>query len=136
MAFVCGEGEWSGVKKIAGRVSDDMKAVFGSRPEVLESAELSENVTMPILFGTVGKSKLIDSLAKAGVIDLSEVKDRREVFTIAVVKDVPKKAVNKGQGSFKTAVIIAGSEKRGTIYGLFHLSEMLGVSPFITLTSG
>ncbi len=131
VAFVCGEGEWSGVKKIAGRVSDDMKAVFGSRPEVLESAELSENVTMPILFGTVGKSKLIDSLAKAGVIDLSEVKDRREVFTIAVVKDVPKKAVNKGQGSFKTAVVIAGSEKRGTIYGLFHLSEMLGVSPFI-----
>ena len=131
VAFVSGAGEWSGVNKIAGRVSDDMKAVFGAQPKVYEAAEITDAVTLPVLYGTIGKSKLIDGLEKAGVIDLSDVKGNREVFTIAVLKDVPKKAVNKGQGSFKTAVVIAGSEKRGTVYGLFHLSEMLGVSPFI-----
>ena len=31
----------------------------------------------------------------------------------------------------KCALVIAGSDKRGTIYGLFHLSECMGVSPLV-----
>lgn len=132
VAFIGSTDEWSGVKKIAGRVSDDMKAVFGAQPKVFEGAEGTEAVSMPILFGTASKSKLVANLAKAGMIDLQAVEGKREVFAFAVLKEVPKKAVfGKGDGVFKTALVIVGSEKRGTVYGLFHLSEMLGVSPFI-----
>lgn len=132
VAFIGSADEWSGVMKIAGRVSEDMKAVFGAQPQVLAGAEGTEAVTLPVLFGTAGKSKLIANLGKAGLIDLKTIEGKREVFTFAVLKDVPKKAAfGKGDGAFKTALVIAGSEKRGTVYGLFHLSEMLGVSPFI-----
>ena len=133
VAFVGGADEWSGVKKIAGRVSEDMKAVFGAQPKVYEAEQAEDAVetTIPVLFGTAGKSKLIAKLNKAGVAKASEVEGKREVFSISVVKDVPKKEVfGKGDGVFKTALVIVGSEKRGTIYGLFRLSEMLGVSPF------
>ncbi|MBR7020984.1 MAG: glycosyl hydrolase 115 family protein [Lachnospiraceae bacterium] len=133
-AFVYGEGEWSGVLKIADRVADDMKAVFGRKPELTAAAEAAEKtaITMPVLFGTVGKSALIASLGAAGIIDLSEVEGKREVYSFTLVKNCPKNLVTAGaEGNFPKALVIAGSEKRGTVYGLFHLSEMLGVSPFI-----
>ena len=133
-AFVYGEGEWSGVLKIADRVADDMKAVFGRKPELTAAAEEAEKtaLTMPVLFGTVGKSALIASLGAAGIIDLSEVEGKREVYSFTLVRNCPKNLVTAGaEGNFPKALVIAGSEKRGTVYGLFHLSEMLGVSPFI-----
>ena len=134
IALICDSEEWSGVKKIAGRVCDDMKAVFGVEPKVCEAAEsLNEaKLRTPILFGTVGKSSLLSNLEKKGLIDLSAVRGKREVYAITVVEKFPKAYVSKGaDGEFASAMIIAGSEKRGTVYGLFHLSEMLGVSPFI-----
>ena len=131
-ALMYGDGEWSGVLRIAERVAADMKAVFGRKPELLSAAaaELS-SVSMPVLFGTVGKSALIAALGEAGVIDLREIAGKREVYSFTLVKNCPKSLVTAGaEGHFPTALVIAGSEKRGTVYGLFHLSEMLGVSPF------
>ncbi|MBP5460981.1 MAG: glycosyl hydrolase 115 family protein, partial [Lachnospiraceae bacterium] len=131
-ALMYGDGEWSGVLRIAERVASDMKAVFGRKPELLSAAaaELS-SVSMPVLFGTVGKSALIAALGEAGVIDLREIAGKREVYSFTLVKNCPKSMVTAGaEGHFPTALVIAGSEKRGTVYGLFHLSEMLGVSPF------
>ena len=54
-AFLYDEGEWSGVRKIADRVCDDIKAVFGKKPELLSVKEAvqAEAVTAPVLFGTV-----------------------------------------------------------------------------------
>ncbi|MBP5355013.1 MAG: glycosyl hydrolase 115 family protein, partial [Lachnospiraceae bacterium] len=133
-ALVYGDGEWSGVVRIADRVADDMKAVFGRKPELLTAAEAAEKpmLAMPVLFGTVGKSALIAALGKAGLIDLAAIEGKREVYSFTLVKNCPRSVVTKGaEGHFPQALVIAGSEKRGTVYGLFHLSEMLGVSPFI-----
>ena len=135
LCFLCDSGEWSGVKKIAGRVCDDIKAVFGAEPKVFEVGEVSDSskLNMPVIFGTIGKSKLLSSLQKKRIIDLSDVIDKREVYSITVTGKLLKKDVlgAGAEGYFESAMIIAGSEKRGTVYGLFHLSEMLGVSPFI-----
>jgi hypothetical protein len=62
-----------------------------------------------ILIGTVGKNKEIDALK------LPDLKGKREKFVITTVDD---------------KLVIAGSDKRGTIYGVYELSRQLGVSPW------
>ena len=105
--IVCGKDTLSGVRRIAQKVAGDIKAVFGAEPAVVSSSKCSS----PILVGLAG-DKLIEN---AGV-DTTDIKGRREVYKIEVM------------GSL---LVITGSDKRGAIYGLFKLSEMLGVSPFI-----
>lgn len=65
-----------------------------------------------IIVGTLGNSKAIDSLAEMGAIDVSEIKDKWESFT-----------VQENGGN----LIIAGSDKRGTIYGIYDFCEKIGV---------
>ena len=106
-AIIYDSNALSGVKKIASRVADDIEAVFGAKPALSEGRRTAS----PIYVGTIG-DKLISDLG----IDVSDIKGKREVYKLEV-KD--------------GALVITGSDKRGTIYGLFKLSEMLGVSPFI-----
>ena len=130
--FLCDEEEWSGVRKIAGRVCSDIKAVFGAEPKLTEAGSEGRQPVMPIIFGTIGKSGLLDKLEQEGVADFSAVRGKRECYAISVTGSFAESIVLPGaEGEFQSAMIIAGSEKRGTVYGLFHLSEMLGVSPFI-----
>ncbi|MCR5527986.1 MAG: glycosyl hydrolase 115 family protein [Saccharofermentans sp.] len=95
IAIVVDKDQPSGVRKIAGRVASDMKAVFGFEPKVKTSGK----VECPIVV----------------VVDPS-FSSCREVYEIKV------------NGS---SLRITGSDKRGAIYGLFKISELLGVSPFI-----
>lgn len=74
-----------------------------------------------VLVGTIGKSRYIDSLVKEGKLDVSSVDGKWESFIIKVVKN-PMKGV-------ENALVIAGSDRRGTSYGLFTVSEAMGVSP-------
>ena len=97
----------SGIKKIAAKISGDMEAVFGSAPQVQEE-KASES---PIYVGTVS-----DALIAGLGVDTSDIEGKREVYKITVVGE---------------SLVIVGSDKRGAIYGMFKLSEMLGVSPFI-----
>lgn len=69
-----------------------------------------------IVAGTIGQSKFIDELIKEKQIDVSAIKNKWECFFIKVVS---KK------------LIIAGSDSRGTAYGIFHLSKLMGVSPWV-----
>ena len=62
-----------------------------------------------ILIGTIGKNKEIDALK------LPNLKGKREKFIITS---------RDGQ------LVIAGSDRRGTIYGIYELSRQLGVSPW------
>ena len=132
--FMYEEEEWSGVRKIADRVCEDIKAVFGRKPDMMpvKEAVKDEAVTMPVLFGTAGRCAALSKLEKAGLISVRDIQDKREVYSFTLIKNVPKKLLTAGaKGEFAQLLVIAGSEKRGTVYGLFHLSEMLGVSPFI-----
>lgn len=115
------EEAFSGVNKIAQKVMQDMELVFGYAPQATtDRNQLGTNV---VLYGTVGHSPMLLELEENRLIDLSEIKGKREVFLFQVI-DRPFDGVEK-------ALVIAGSDKRGTIYGLFHLSERLGVSPLV-----
>lgn len=112
---------YSGVNKIAKRVMHDLELVFGHAP--LATTDRSTLGSYAVLYGTVGHSPILQELDEKNSIDLYEINGKREVFLFQVV-DQPLEGVEK-------ALVIAGSDKRGTIYGLFHLSELLGVSPMV-----
>src|SRR4029078_1043520 len=76
----------------------------------------------PILIGTIGRSAIIDQLATAKKIDTSSIAGKWESYLIQVVAD-PLPGIS-------SALVIAGSDKRGTIYGIYDLSEQMGVSPW------
>ena len=75
-----------------------------------------------VLIGTVGKSPLIEQLARAGKIDVNAIRGKWESFFLQTVTN-PLPGVD-------SALVIAGSDKRGTIFGIYDLSEQIGVSPW------
>lgn len=122
--FVCDDSAFSGVQKISQKVAKDVERVFGFTPAA--SHTLADVKHDALIFGTIGNSALLDELEKAKRIDLSSVRGKREVYGFFVLEK-PCSAFPAVQN----AIVVAGSDKRGTIYGLFHLSELLGVSPLV-----
>ncbi|MBH1939926.1 glycosyl hydrolase 115 family protein [Mobilitalea sibirica] len=121
-AFFLKEKEgYSGVHKIAEKVLHDIDLVFGVTPKQAEGIE--QLASCPVIYGTIDRSPILDRMSEQRLIDLEEIRGKNEVFLFQSI-DAPWEGVDK-------ALIIAGSDKRGTIYGLFHLSELLGVSPYV-----
>ena len=104
---------FEGVKRIAKKVAADFEKVCGNLPEILQTLP-KENQENSVIFATLGKSPIADAFIKSGKIDPSFVAGKREVYQI--------KYIGK-------TLLILGSDKRGTIYGMFALSEFIGVSP-------
>lgn len=105
-----------GVLRAVESLQQDFEKVAGKR------AEKAPETKAAIWIGTVGHSTLIDGLLEKGLLDRKEIEGKREKFIITVV-DNPAPDV-------ESALIIAGSEKRGTIYGIYELSKQMGVSPW------
>jgi hypothetical protein len=97
----------------------DVERVTGSKPKVV--SEVGDKTT-PVILGTLGQSPLLDQLAAAGKLDVNGVRGEWESYVLQLVKN-PLPGVEK-------ALVIAGSDRRGTIYGIYHLSELIGVSPW------
>ena len=111
----------SGVKKVADQVRRDISLVSGCMPEMAQIGVQKE--THAVFFATLGNSPVLEEMQKSGKLDLTGIAGKREVYSFTVV-DSPMEGIEK-------ALVIAGSDKRGTIYGLFHISDLLGVSPFV-----
>ena len=108
-----------GVRRAATDLSEDAFRVTGVRLGVTTAAPSGSDI---VIVGVVGRSALLDRLAKAGRIDMSAVRGQWEAsVTAVVVKPLP---------GIERAVVIAGSDKRGAIYGIYDLSEQMGVSPW------
>ena len=75
-----------------------------------------------VIVGTLGKNPVIDKLVKNGKLDIKEIKGKWEAFSIQTVEK-PLPGIDK-------AIVIVGSDKRGTIYGIYDVSEQIGVSPW------
>lgn len=99
--------------------ADDVQRVSGVRPEVATSRPRSGPL---ILVGTIGKSSELDALIDAGKVEVSAIKAGWERYRIEVVQD-PFPGIPQ-------ALVIAGSDRRGTAYGVFSLSKAMGVSPW------
>lgn len=114
------KSDYPGILKIAGLFQKDLSRVSGKEATLLVDGQPeSDNL---IIAGTVGKSELINELVENGKIDVSELDGKWEQYLIIPVKS-PMKGVKNG-------LVIAGSDKRGTIYGLLELSRQMGVSPW------
>jgi hypothetical protein len=111
--------DYKGIIRAIGDLQNDIDSVTGFKPEIL-TTELSTEYE--IVVGTVGKSKLIDQLIASKKLDAKDLKGKWESFVIVTIQN-PKPGV-------KQYLVIAGSDKRGTIYGIYELSRQLGVSPW------
>lgn len=118
--FLYEESAFTGVKKVADQVRQDIFLVTECLPKEYIPGGSCENL---VIFGTIGRSKILEQFEAEGIISLAKIKEKWEVYSFQVV-DNPIDGVEH-------ALIIAGSDKRGTIYGLYHLSELLGVSPLV-----
>ncbi|PPK87719.1 glycosyl hydrolase family 115 (putative glucuronidase) [Neolewinella xylanilytica] len=108
------------VEITAGFLADDVEKVTGKRPTI--STEAGGATDRLVVIGTVGESALIDELVRKGKLSVKEIDGEWERFIVQTVKR-PMKGV-------KEALVIAGSDKRGTAYGVLTLSKEMGVSPW------
>lgn len=111
--------DFKGVIRAIGDLQNDINSVTGIKPVLLTNNALEG---YEIVIGTLGNSKLIDNLAQSGKLSTKDLKGKWESFVITTIND-SKKAGRK-------ILVIAGSDKRGTIYGIYELSRQLGVSPW------
>ncbi len=113
-------GDWEVARIAAADLAADVERVTGRKPALRQTANrLAENA---VLVGTLGRSPAIDHLVKDNRLDVHDVQGQWESFAIAVVAD-PLPGVRKG-------LVIAGSDRRGTAYGVYELSRGIGVSPW------
>jgi hypothetical protein len=104
----------------AGAFAGDVELVTGRRPRLLSDAAACDGPV--VIVGTLGRGAVVDRLAREKIIDVSAVNGRWESALIAAVTD-PLPGVARG-------LVIAGSDRRGTAYGVFELSRRIGVSPW------
>lgn len=103
------------VRKTAEMFVSDVKAVTGRTLKQGKSA-------CTVIAGTIGQSPVIDDLVRRGKIDVSDIQGGWEQYLVQTVKS-PVSGVGK-------ALVIAGSDRRGTAYGLLHISELIGQNPW------
>ncbi len=112
--------DWPGVTRVANDLQADVARVTGLTPAIThDPANPGANV---VIVGTIGRGTLVDQLVAAGKIDPSSITGQWESFLVQVVP-APLPGVTN-------ALVIAGSDKRGTIYGVYDVSEQIGVSPW------
>ena len=99
---------------------DDVQRVSGVTPFLSSNAPAASSNA--IFIGTIGKSVLIDGLIAAGKINVAAIQAQWESY-MAVVVTNPVAGVS-------CALVIVGSDRRGTAFGVFGLSEAIGVSPW------
>ncbi len=115
---ICIDKEDHRVVEIAADIlAADILKVSGKQISVTN--ELTSN---SIIAGTIGHSKLIDRLISEEKIDASELKGKWETYSIRIVEN-PEKGVAK-------AIVVVGSDRRATAFGLLEISRMIGVSPW------
>ncbi|MET7656113.1 glycosyl hydrolase 115 family protein [Streptomyces sp. NPDC005486] len=108
------------VIRAAGDLGADVERVGGTRPVLRHT--LPERSRALVLVGTLGASPVIDRLVARGRLDVGRVRGRWEASVTQVVER-PAPGVDR-------ALVIAGSDRRGTVYGIYATSERIGVSPW------
>lgn len=110
--------EHSGVGMAIENLKKDLTAVTGNAPQIIR--ELSGK--RAIIVCSADASGIAKELFAKGVIDKKEIEGKTEKFIIKAVKN-PLSGIDE-------ALIIMGSDKRGTIYGIYELSKQIGISPW------
>ena len=103
------ENEHQGVLRAVGSLSEDILEVTGS------ASMIGQFNDARIIIGSLDKSTTIQQLAKKKIINLNDLKGKKEKYIIKTVGN---------------QLIIAGSDLRGTEYGIYEFSKQIGISPW------
>lgn len=99
------------VLQSANLLQQDIEMVTGMQLPIVSSIP----ATPAIIIGSLERSLPVTSLEKKGKINTTLLKNKWEAYLIQ---------------STGNQLIITGSDKRGTAYGVFEISRQLGVSPW------
>jgi hypothetical protein len=119
-AVVTDPGADSAVRWVADRFAADLERVSGHAAQRVRDADRAPRPA--VVIGVPGQSPLVDALVAAGKLEVGDLEGQWEAFRVAVVDD-PWPGVSR-------ALVVAGSDRRGAVFGTFDLSEQLGVSPW------
>jgi hypothetical protein len=117
--IVVDAADFPGVRRATGDLQADLERVTGTKPAL---GPMPAAAPVVVIVGTLGESPTVDRLVSEGRLDVAAIRGRWEAF---LIRRVPAPAPGIGE-----ALVIAGSDKRGTIYGIYELSEQIGVSPW------
>lgn len=125
-ALVVDGADWPGVIRAAQDLAMDFGRVTGTNL-TMTMMNGTTGVAAPagvpvVIAGTIGKSTLINAMVSAGKLNVSQTMGKWESFQTQIVSD-PMDGMSQ-------ALVIAGSDKRGAIYGIYDVSEQIGVSPW------
>lgn len=115
VSILTDDSDYKGVLRAVNDLKEDFRKVTGNTPQQ-GAAKLA------LIIGTVGKSATIDKLIQTGKIEAKDLTEKNEKYILKTVMN-PIDGVD-------AALVIAGSDKRGTIYGIYELSSQIGVSPW------
>ncbi|MCO6026200.1 glycosyl hydrolase 115 family protein [Prevotella cerevisiae] len=110
------------IGKVASLFSDDVKRVTGHRLRIINSDKEKTSLSHAIIVGTLRESSLIKDIVNRGKIDTIGLTRGWERYRIQLVRH-PLPGI-------KSAIVIAGSDRRGAAYGLLSLSKAIGVNPW------
>lgn len=114
--------EPSVVGTAVGLLASDIEKVTGRVPSVSGNGSVPASCRYAVIAGTLGHSSLIDALVRDCKIDVSSISGDWERYAVRLV-EAPLKGVRR-------ALVVVGSDRRGTAYGLLSLSRAIGVSPW------
>ncbi|MDE7146784.1 MAG: glycosyl hydrolase 115 family protein, partial [Duncaniella sp.] len=123
-ARICTDPEDFKVVSIcAGMLADDIGLVCGRKAATAAISDLSaaKGSAPTVIAGTIGHSRLIDGLIAKGLLDVNDIKGKWESFVVTTVENPADKS---------PMLVIAGSDRRGTAFGLTSMSRAIGVSPW------
>lgn len=126
--FMVDSSTESGIVKIAEKVLKDFSKVTSREVSLTPCSDSFVPCKNGVLFAVTDKSPLLLSLEKQGIISLNDIRGKREVWKVS--------ALHAEAFGVENLLIIAGSDKLGAIYGMFSLSEKMGVSPLATWADG
>jgi hypothetical protein len=118
--FYTSNVEYAGVIRAAKSLAGDVRAVTNITPVLF--APGAKKVKQMVLIGTLGKNPLIDQLVAQKKLTVTSIAGKWETYLIQVVQS-PFPGVEQ-------ALVITGSDKRGTIFGIYDVSAQIGVSPW------
>jgi hypothetical protein len=119
-AIYTDENDYWLIQKSALLFQNDIEMVTGKKPPIIHTIPASAKNL--IIIGSINQSPIIQQLVQQKKLNTDQIKGKWEGYQIKIVKN----AVN----GINNALVITGSDRRGTAYGVFDLSEQMGVSPW------
>ena len=119
--IVVDETDHAVVAIAANDLAADIERVTGVAAPIIGAPP--DDARPAVLIGTLGRSGPIDALVRAGKLEATGLAGKWETFLITVV-EAPLPGVSR-------ALVIAGSDRRGTAFGVYELSQQIGVSPWV-----